>query len=198
LSSDTCRPFAKNRSGLVVGEGAGVLVLENLDLALARGAPIHAEIVGFGMNADGRDMTAPDMASAADAMAAALADAGLTPGEVDYVNAHGTATRLNDATEVAALRRVFGDRLPRIPVSSTKSIFGHALAAAGALEMVVTLLALEHGILPPTANSDEPDPECDIDRVPGTARHTPIAVALSNSFAFGGLNAVLAARRYKA
>jgi nodulation protein E len=198
LSSDTCRPFSRNRSGLVIGEGAGALVLENLEVALARGAAIYAEIIGFGMSTDGRDMTAPDAPSAAAAIAGALQDAELSPGDVDNVNAHGTATRLNDATEVAALRQVFGNHLPDIAVSSTKSMFGHALAAAGALEMVVTVLALRHGIVPPTINSDEFDPECDIDCVPDTARHVPIEVALSNSFAFGGLNAVLAARRYAA
>jgi nodulation protein E len=197
LSADTCRPFAKNRSGLVIGEGAGTLVLENLEIARARGAHIYAELIGFGMNADGKDITAPDTASAALAMAAALEDGGITADRIDYVNAHGTGTRLNDKTEVAALRETFGAHLRKLPVSSSKSMLGHTLAAAGALEMIVTALALDRGIIPPTMNSDEFDPECDIDCVPDTARHLPIEAAMSNSFAFGGLNAVLVAQRYK-
>jgi nodulation protein E len=195
LSPDTCRPFSKNRSGLVIGEGAGILVLEDLDLARARGARIYAELIGFGMNADAADMTAPDAASAAGAMTAALADAGIGADRVDYVNAHGTGTRLNDATEVAALKLALGKRLDAVAVSSTKSMIGHCMAAAGAIELVVTALAIHHGIAPPTMNLDEQDPECDIDCVPGAARPMPIEVAMSNSFAFGGLNAVLLARR---
>ncbi|MBV8535861.1 MAG: beta-ketoacyl-[acyl-carrier-protein] synthase family protein, partial [Alphaproteobacteria bacterium] len=196
LSADTCRPFSKNRSGLVIGEGAGIVVLEKLETAVARGAPIYAELVGFGMNADGKDMTAPDLASSARSMTAALRDADLAPDDVDYVNAHGTATRLNDSTESAALHRVFGNHLPAVAVSSSKSMFGHTLAAAGALEIIVTALALRDGIVPPTMNMDEPDPECDLDCVPNTARRAEIDVAMSNSFAFGGLNAVLLARRF--
>lgn len=197
LSTDTCRPFSKNRSGLVIGEGAGVLVLENLEAALARGAPIYAEIVGFGMNADGKDMTAPDIESTTRSMTDALKDADLSPEDVDYVNAHGTGTRLNDSTESAALHRAFGNHLPAVAVSSTKSMFGHTLAAGGALEMIVTALALKEGIVPPTMNLDEPDPDCDLDCVPNTARRADIDVAMSNSFAFGGLNAALLARRFQ-
>src|SRR5262249_39844401 len=178
--------------------GAGALILENLDLARARGARIYAEIVGFGMSADGADMTAPDAASAAEAMSAALRDGGVAPTEIDYVNAHGTGTRLNDRCEVAALRLSFGRHLREVPVSSSKSMLGHTLAAAGALEFIITVLALEQGIVPPTMNSDESDPDCDIDCVPDVARHRPIGAAMSNSFAFGGLNAVLVARRYQA
>lgn len=196
LSPDVCRPFSKNRNGLVIGEGAGILVLENLDAAVARGAPIYAEIVGFGMNADAKDMTAPDLDSITRSMTDALKDANMSPGDVDYVNAHGTGTRLNDSTESAALHRAFGDHLSSVPVSSSKSMFGHTLAAAGALEMIVTALALRDGIVPPTMNLDEPDPDCDLDCVPNNARRTAIDVAMSNSFAFGGLNAVLLARRY--
>lgn len=196
LSADTCRPFSKNRSGLVIGEGAGVLVLENLEAAMARGAPIYAEIVGFGMNADGKDMTAPDLESTARSMTDALRDADLSPDDVDYVNAHGTGTRLNDSTESAALHRTFGNHLPAVAVSSSKSMFGHTLAAGGALEMIVTALALKEGIIPPTMNMDEPDPDCDLDCVPNSARRVDIDVAMSNSFAFGGLNAVLLARRF--
>jgi len=197
LSADTCRPFSKNRSGLVIGEGAGALVIENLEMAQARGARIYAELVGFGMTADAIDMTAPDAASAGRAITEALTDAGVAPADVDYVNAHGTGTRLNDSTEVAALRSALGDHLRSVAVSSTKSMLGHALAAAGALEMIVTTLALHHGIIPPTMNSDQFDPECEIDRVPHEARRAAIDVAISNSFAFGGLNAVLVARRFE-
>jgi nodulation protein E len=194
LSPDTCRPFSKNRSGLVIGEGAGVLVLENMDNATRRGAAIHAELIGFGMNADGKDATAPDLDSIGRAMTLALDDAGLSPGDVDYVNAHGTGTRLNDSVEVAALRRTFGPRVPTI--SSSKSMFGHNLAAAGALELIVTAMALREGIVPPTMNYDEEDPDCRVDCVPGEARRANIEIAMSNSFAFGGLNAVLLARRF--
>ena len=194
LSADTCRPFSKNRSGLVIGEGAGILVLENLDNATKRGAPIYAELVGFGMNADGKDATAPDLDSISRAMTLALDDAGVSPGDVDYVNAHGTGTRLNDSVEVAALRRTFGNLLPAI--SSSKSMFGHNLAAAGALEMIVTAMALRDGIVPPTMNYDEEDPDCVVDCVPGEARRADIEIAMSNSFAFGGLNAVLLAKRF--
>jgi nodulation protein E len=154
LSADTCRPFSKNRTGLVIGEGAGVLVLENLDRARARGARIHAELIGFGMNADGANITAPDPASAGRAMMQALEDARIAPDRVDYVNAHGTGTRLNDTTETVALGHVFGDHLARLAVSSSKSMFGHVLAGAGALEMILTALALREGVLPPTMNHD--------------------------------------------
>ena len=193
LSADTCRPFSRNRSGLVIGEGAGILVIESLDHARERGAVLHAEIVGFGMGADGADITAPDPAGAAAAMRHALDDAECDAGEVDYVNAHGTGTRLNDSTEVAALHEVFGERMPL--VSSTKSMIGHCLTAGGALELIATVMALRDGIIPPTANFSEADPACDIDCVPNVAREASVRVALSNSFAFGGLNAVLATRR---
>ena len=195
LSSDTCRPFSKDRSGLVLGEGAGALVLEEWNQALRRGARPLAEIVGFGMGADAADITAPDPAGAARAMHAALADAGLAPAAVGYVNAHGTGTRLNDRCETAALVRVFGPRLARLPVSSCKGQLGHTLNAGGALEALATVLALRDGLLPPTANFREPDPECALDCVPGQARAQAVEVAMSNSFAFGGLNAVLVLRR---
>jgi nodulation protein E len=196
LSPDGCRPFSHNRNGLVLGEGAGILVLENLELAEARGARIHGELVGFGMSADGADMTAPDAESAAWAMSQAIADAGLEPADIDYVNAHGTGTRLNDKTETAALRAVFGNRAGALAISASKSMLGHTLAAAGALEMVLTVLALRDGVLPPTMGYADADPDCDLDYVPNAARRAPIEVALSNSFAFGGLNAVLAARHF--
>ena len=192
LSADTCRPFSRDRSGLVLGEGAGILVLEDWGHAQRRDAPILAELAGSGMSADGLDLTAPDAAGAAFAMRAALDDAGLDATQVGYVNAHGTGTRLNDRTESAALHQVFG-RPP--PVSSSKSMIGHCLSAGGALEAVATVMALRDGVLPPTVGFREADPECDVDCVPNVARPAAIQAALSNSFAFGGLNAVLAFRR---
>jgi len=192
LSADACRPFSRDRSGFVLGEGAAILVLEDWDHAQRRGAPIIAEFAGSGMSADSVDITAPDADGAAQAMRAALDDAGLDADEIGYVNAHGTGTRLNDRTESAALHQVFG-RPP--PVSSSKSMIGHCLAAGGALEAVATIMALRDGVLPPTAGFREFDPECDVDCVPNVARNVPIEAALSNSFAFGGLNAVLAFRR---
>jgi len=192
LSADTCRPFSRDRSGLVLGEGAGILVLEDWEHAWRRGGPIIAELAGSGMSADGLDITAPDAEGAACAIRAALDDAGLEAGDIGYVNAHGTGTRLNDRTESAALHRVFG-RPP--PVSSSKSMIGHCLSASGALEAVATIMALQDGVLPPTAGFREVDPECDLDCVPNVSRAAPIQAALSNSFAFGGLNAVLAFRR---
>ncbi|HEY9213731.1 MAG TPA: beta-ketoacyl-[acyl-carrier-protein] synthase family protein, partial [Ancylobacter sp.] len=196
LAADGCRPFSKDRGGLVIGEGGGAVVLENMDRAIARGATIHGEMIGFGMSADGMDITAPDMASAAASMHFALEDAGLKPEAVDYVSAHGTATVLNDKTETAALRHVFGDHLARLPVSSSKSQYGHTMNASGALDLVTTVLALREGFLPPTMGFNEFDPECDIDCVPNAARAATPDVAISSSFAFGGLNAVLAVRRY--
>jgi nodulation protein E len=194
LSPDFCRPFSKDRAGLVIGEGAAILVLEEYNHARARGAPIHAEISGFGMSADAGELTAPDAAGAARAMRAALEDAAMAPEEVDYVNAHGTGTRLNDRTEVAALGNVFGAHLASMPVSSTKSIHGHCLNAAGAVELALCAQALRHGVLPPTIGYREPDPECEVDCVPNAARPAAIRSALSNSFAFGGLNAALLLR----
>jgi len=192
LSADACRPFSRDRSGLVLGEGAAILVLEDWDHAQRRGATVLAEIAGSGMSADGLDLTAPDAGGAAFAMQAALDDAALDAAEIGYVNAHGTGTRLNDRIESAALLQVFG-RPP--PVSSSKSMIGHCLSAGGALEAVATIMALRDGVLPPTAGFREADPECDVDCVPNVARAVPIQAALSNSFAFGGLNAVLAFRR---
>jgi nodulation protein E len=191
LASDTCRPFSKTRSGLVLGEGAATVILESRDRAIARGAPIYAELLGFGMSADAGDITTPDADGAARAMQAALDDARLAAGDIDYINAHGTGTVANDRTETLAIRRVFGAHADRLAVSSSKAVLGHSLGAAGALELAATALALRHQIIPPTANFEEPDPECDLDVVPNMARSTPIRVAMSNSFAFGGLNAVL-------
>lgn len=196
LAPDACRPFCRERSGIVLGEGAGVLVLEALEYARDRGARIYAELAGGGLSSDAGDLTLPDPDGAARAMAAALSDAHLTPETVDYINAHGTGTRANDATETQAVHRVFGSQACRLAISSTKSMHGHALGAAGGLEAVATVLALAEGIIPPTVNFGSPDPDCDLDYVPNQARQAPIRAALSNSFAFGGLNAVLAVRRF--
>jgi nodulation protein E len=192
VSPDTCRPFSKDRRGMVLGEGAGMLVLEPLEAAQARGARIHAEIVGFGMSADACHITQPSSEGAARAMRAALRDARLAPEQIGYINAHGTATPANDPTETAAIRTIFGAHAGKLAVSSTKSMHGHALGAAAALECLATVFALRDGVLPPTANFTEPDPECDLDIIPNVARATQVEFALSNSFAFGGLNAVLA------
>ena len=194
VSPDTCRPFSRDRSGLILGEGGAMLVLEPLDAARARGARIYAEIAGFGMNSDAHHLTQPSAEGAARAMRLALNDAGVEAAEIGYINAHGTGTTANDATETAAIRAVFGPHAGRLLVSSTKSMHGHALGAAGALEAVATVLALVHGLIPPTVNYREPDPACDLDVVPNTARSARVEWALSNSFAFGGMNAVLAFR----
>ena len=191
MSADTCRPFSRNRSGLVLGEGAAIFVLEPRERAAARGAPIYGEIKGFGMSADAGDITAIDPSGAARAISAALTDAKVNPDEMDYVNAHGTATALNDRGETIALHKAFGDSAERLAVSSSKAVLGHSLGAAGALEFAATALALHHQIIPPTANFQEPDPDCDLDYVPNTARNAPLELAMSSSFAFGGLNAVL-------
>lgn len=194
VSPETCRPFSKDRRGMILGEGAAMLVLEPLEAARARGAHIHAEIVGFGMSADAGHITQPSADGASRAMRAALRDAALAPEQIGYINAHGTATPANDVTETAAIRAVFGPHADRLAVSSTKSMHGHALGAAAALECVAAALALRDGILPPTANFTEPDPECDLDVIPNQSRRAQVEYALSSSFAFGGLNAVLALR----
>jgi len=195
LADDTCRPFSINRRGLVIGEGAGVFVLESLEHAQARGATILAELAGSGMTADATDIVSPSADGAAAAMVQALADAGLAPEDVDYINAHGTGTQANDATETQAIRQAFGAHADKLVVSSTKSMHGHAMGASGALELVAVVNAMRYGIVPPTANFDQADPACDLDIVPNVAREMPVRAALSNSFAFGGLNAVLAIKR---
>jgi nodulation protein E len=196
LAPDTCRPFSRDRKGMVLGEGAAILVLESLDHAAARGADILGEIVGFGMSADAGDLTAPDPDGMVRAMAAALADAALPPDAIDYVNAHGTGTTANDASETAALHKTFGAHAARLAISSTKSMVGHALGAAGALEAIATIMALRDGVVPPTMNYLGADPACDLDYVPMQARRQPLRSGISNSFAFGGLNAVLAFRPF--
>jgi nodulation protein E len=196
MSPDTCRPFSKDRKGLVLGEGAAILVLEPLQRAQARGAEILGEIVGFGMSADAADLTAPDQGGMVRALQGALADAQLAPQDIQYVNAHGTGTAANDEAETKALHEVFGQHAGKLAVSSTKSMVGHALGAAGALELVATVLALRENIVPPTIGYLGPDPACDLDYVPNKARALSIDAALSNSFAFGGLNAVLAVKKF--
>lgn len=196
LSADTCRPFSKDRSGLVLGEGAAILVLETLEHAKRRSAAIYAEICGFGMSADAQDLIAPDLNGAVRAMKAALNDAKLDLSSISYVNAHGTATRANDRTETLALKTLFGIHSGSLAISSNKGVMGHCLGSAGALEAAATALTLKSQIAPPTANYREADPECDLDYIPGSARNLQIKAAISNSFAFGGLNAVLALRQF--
>ena len=196
MANDTCRPFSRGRNGMVLGEGAAVFIFETLEKAKARGAKIYAEVIGHGLSSDALDITLPDANGAARAIGGALKDAGINPEDVDYVNAHGTGTTANDVTETRALKQVFGDHAYRISVSSTKSMIGHALGGAGALELAAVLLGMRDGLAPPTANYCEPDPECDLDYIPNDPREMAINVAISNSFAFGGLNAVIALRRF--
>ncbi len=196
ISEDTCRPFSRDRSGTILGEGAAMLVLESLDAARERGAVIYGEVVGFGMSSDAHHITQPSPEGGARAIRAALADGGLQPEEVGYINAHGTGTVSNDTAETAIIRTVFGRHADRLAISSTKAMHGHTLGAAGALEGVATLLALHHGILPPTVHFTTSDPDCDLDVLPNEARPVQVEAALSNAFAFGGLNAVLAFRRW--
>lgn len=195
VSDELCRPFSKNRKGLVIGEGAGILVLEEYERAKARGANIYAEIVGFGMNADGKDMINPDVAGAARALRLALANISANDPSAIYINAHGTGTLMNDPTETRAIREVFGAGADNLVVSSTKAMHGHLLGAAGGVEAIAAIMALKEGVVPPTINYDAPDPACDLDYAPNEAKERKIDLALSNSFAFGGLNAVLAFAR---
>jgi 3-oxoacyl-[acyl-carrier-protein] synthase II len=192
------RPFDKNRDGFVMSEGAGVVILEELGMAKRRGAKIYAEVVGYGANSDAYHMTAPspEGEGAVRCIRMALRSGDIDPHEVDYINAHGTSTPYNDATETQAIKRVFGEHAARIAVSSTKSMTGHLLGAAGGVEAVYSVLAVDRGVLPPTINYEEPDPECDLDYVPNTARQASVRVALSNSFGFGGTNACLAFRKW--
>ena len=195
VARDTCRPFSRNRSGLVLGEAAGAVVLEDMDRARARGATILGEVVGFGMSSDAGDITASDPQGGLRAIQAALADAGIDADRIDYVQAHGTGTVLNDRNEVQALRAAFGERLSRLPISSGKAMLGHTLCASGAMGVVFTTLALLDSLLPPTMSHTEDDPELGIDCVPNAARPAALATAMTNSFAFGGLNAVLVQAR---
>jgi nodulation protein E len=197
IAPDTCRPFSKDRRGMILGEGGAMMILEPFEAAHARGARIYAEVCGFGMTSDAHHLTQPTVIGPARAMRAALREGGIEPEQVGYINAHGTGTPGNDPTETRAIREVFGAHADKLPVSSTKSLHGHALGAAGALEAIATILALHHGILPPTANYNERDPECDLDYIPNQSRAARPQAALSNSFAFGGLNAVVAFRAYR-
>jgi 3-oxoacyl-[acyl-carrier-protein] synthase II len=192
-----CRPFDRDRDGFVMGEGAGFVVLEDLDRATARGARIYAEFAGFGRSADAHHVVEPhpDGAGAVLSMQAALADAGLAPDDIDYINAHGTSTQVGDLAETVAVKRVFGDRARVLGMSSTKSVTGHLLGAAGAVEAIATVLALVNQTMPPTANYETPDPACDLDYVPNRPREARIGAALSNAFGFGGHNATLLFRR---
>lgn len=194
MSRDTCRPFCATRSGMVQGEGAGIFVLEEYERARARGAEILAEVAGVAMTSDASDIVMPSRQGAERAMAGALRDASMTPSDIGYINAHGTGTAANDKTESAAVAHVFGPHADRLAISSTKSMHGHCIGATGAIELLACIMALRDGVIPPTANWREPDPECALDIVPKTAREAVVRASLSNAFAFGGMNAVLALR----
>jgi 3-oxoacyl-[acyl-carrier-protein] synthase II len=190
------RPFDRDRDGFIVGEGAAVLVIESLEHAQQRGARIHAEIIGYGSTDDAYHITAPEPEGrgATDCMQVAMADAGIAPEEIDYINAHGTSTPLNDSSETRAIKQALGELAYEVPISSTKSMTGHLLGAAGALEAICCIKTMQDGIIPPTMNLENPDPECDLDYVPNQAREKEVRVALSNSFGFGGHNACLILR----
>jgi 3-oxoacyl-[acyl-carrier-protein] synthase II len=192
------RPFDKNRDGFLMGEGAAIVVLETLEHALNRNAHIYGELIGYGASDDAYHITAPhpEADAAVNAIKAAIADAGISADEIDYINAHGTSTEYNDKIETTAIKKVFGDRAYKIPVSSTKSMTGHLLGAAGAAELAAMLLCMEQGFIHPTINYETPDPECDLDYVPNVARQQQINCALSNSLGFGGHNAVIIVKRY--
>lgn len=194
MSTEGCRPFSATRSGMVQGEGAAVFVFEERERAMARGAEILAEVAGFGMTADARDIVAPSVEGAERAMRAALADAAMSPGEVGYINAHGTGTAANDRTECAAIHAALGAAAGQLLVSSTKAMHGHIIGGTGAVELLACLLALRDGVVPPTIGWEAPDPDCPLDVVPNHAREARVTACLSNAFAFGGLNAVLALR----
>jgi 3-oxoacyl-[acyl-carrier-protein] synthase II len=196
--SKSCKPFSKNRTGLVMGEGAGMVVLEEMERAVRRGAPIYAELIGYGSTSDAGHITRPSLEGQARAMAEALKDAGLLPEDIDYINAHGTATEWNDLSETQAIKKVFRDYAWKVPVSSTKSMHGHTMGAAGAMEFIVSLLAIRNQAVPPTINLDQPDPECDLDYVPNIGRKgVTVNNVMSNAFGFGGTNAVLIAGKMK-
>src|SRR5579884_841301 len=195
VSPEVCRPFSAGRKGLTLGEGGGALVLENWEHAKARGAEILGEIIGFGMSSDAHHITQPCVEGPARAMQSALCDAGIAPEQVGYINAHGTGTEANDVIETQAIRTVFGRHADSLLVSSTKSMHGHTLGAAGAIEGIATLLALKHGIIPPTVHFTAPDPACNLDVVPNEPRQAYVEIGISNTFAFGGLNATVVFRR---
>lgn len=199
LTNNGSRPFDKNRDGFVIGEGAGTVILEELERAQNRGANIYAEIIGYGMSGDAYHITAPAPGGegAVRSMRAALKDAGLSPGKIEYINAHGTSTELNDKFETLAIKNTFGDHAHQLAISSNKSMIGHLLGASGAVEFIATVKTLTEGIIPPTINYETPDPECDLDYVPNQARKKSVTIAMSNSFGFGGHNATLIATKYQ-
>jgi 3-oxoacyl-[acyl-carrier-protein] synthase II len=190
------RPFDKDRDGFIVGEGAGVVILEEMESAVRRGAKIYAELAGYGSNIDSFHITEPDWENQARCLKLALSDAAISPSDVDYINAHGTSTVLNDVSETKAIKAALGEQSKKVPISSNKSMFGHLLGAAGAVEAIFTILTIRDGIIPPTINYDTPDPECDLDYVPNIARKAQVNIALSNSFGFGGVNATLVFRKF--
>jgi 3-oxoacyl-[acyl-carrier-protein] synthase II len=193
------RPFDLDRDGFVMGEGAGILILEELHMALEKGRSIYAEVAGYGASGDAYHVSAPEPSGegAVSCMSSALKDAGLNPEDIDYVNAHGTSTKLNDISENNAIKTVFGAHAKKLAVSSTKSMTGHLLGAAGGVEAIFTIMALKHGLLPPTINYETPDPECDLDYVPNEARKAAVKTAICNSFGFGGTNACLVLKVYE-
>jgi 3-oxoacyl-[acyl-carrier-protein] synthase II len=191
------RPFDKDRDGFIIGEGAGVVILEEMESAIRRGAKIYAELIGYGSNIDSFHITEPDWENQARCLKLALSDAAISPADVEYINAHGTSTVLNDVSETKAIKAALGEHSRKVPISSNKSMFGHLLGAAGAVEAIFTILTIRDGIIPPTLNCDTPDPECDLDYVPNIARKALVNIALSNSFGFGGINATLVFKKFK-
>jgi 3-oxoacyl-[acyl-carrier-protein] synthase II len=191
------RPFDKDRDGFVIGEGAGVVIVEEMESALRRGAKVYAELIGYGSNIDSFHITEPDWENQGRCLKLALADATISPADVEYINAHGTSTVINDVSETKAIKAVLGEHSKKVPISSNKSMLGHLLGAAGGVEAIFTILAIRDGIIPPTINYDTPDPECDLDYVPNIARKAEVKIALSNSFGFGGVNATLVFRKFK-
>jgi 3-oxoacyl-[acyl-carrier-protein] synthase II len=198
IAPERCQPFDKNRKGMVPGEGAGVLVLERRDRAIARGATIYAELVGYGLTCDANHMTAPQGDGAARAMQVAMADAGVRPDEIGYISAHGTGTAINDRVETGAVKQAFGEAAYRVPMSSVKSMLGHTMGAASAIEAAACALAVRDDRIPPTMHYETPDPECDLDYVPNAARSAPVELAMNNAYAFGGTNASVIFRKHRA
>jgi 3-oxoacyl-[acyl-carrier-protein] synthase II len=196
VAPEKCQPFDKNRKGMMVSEGSGILVLEPLETALERNAPIYAEIIGYGLSCDAHHMTQPSVEGISHCMLRAMYEAGINHEEIDYISAHGTGTPANDRTECAAIKQVFGARYNKIPISSIKSMLGHTMGAASALEAIACTITLKNDIIPPTINYETPDPECDIDCVPNQARRHTINIALNNSYAFGGNNASLVLKKF--
>ncbi len=196
VAPERCQPFDKNRKGMMVAEGAGVLVLETLESALKRNAPIYAEILGYGLSCDAQHMTQPSIEGISQCIIKAMNEAGINKDDVDYISAHGTGTLANDRAECAAIKKIFGQLYKRIPVSSIKSMLGHTMGAASALEAITCALVVKNNIIPPTINVETPDPECDIDCVPNEARNHKVNIALNNSYAFGGNNASLVLKKF--